>query len=227
MFSVTTSFTPVSQRASPETPAVIQSTSSSFSRGFRHTGWLQLCTKMSPHRNQQSRQDPPWNFETAWIQTPSALWTGMAVSLAGTMLKFWTTWSKPLWLHTRLQPRSPHNRDEADFIAASKCSVTSEFHRNTARWFKDMDCRYCLLKFKVTDISLARPISSVIPGVSMAPEVMLHISFNEPIDTWSLGHGSCAAGSISSTLEIWNIVSSSSSWLTVVLILNTVSLQEN
>lgn len=32
------------------------------------------------------------------------------------------------------QPRSPHNSDEADFIAASKCSVTSEFHRNTACW---------------------------------------------------------------------------------------------
>uniref|UniRef100_A0A3Q0SAN6 Protein kinase domain-containing protein n=1 Tax=Amphilophus citrinellus TaxID=61819 RepID=A0A3Q0SAN6_AMPCI len=49
------------------------------------------------------------------------------------------------------------------------------------------------LKVKVIDFGLACPVSAVIPGVRVqtlsyrAPEVMLHIPFNQAIDMWSLG----------------------------------------
>ncbi len=49
------------------------------------------------------------------------------------------------------------------------------------------------LKVKLIDFGLARPVSAVQPGVCVqttwyrAPEVMLHMPFNEAIDMWSLG----------------------------------------
>uniref|UniRef100_A0A8C4ID93 Protein kinase domain-containing protein n=1 Tax=Dicentrarchus labrax TaxID=13489 RepID=A0A8C4ID93_DICLA len=49
------------------------------------------------------------------------------------------------------------------------------------------------LKVKLIDFGLARPVSAVEPGVCVqttwyrAPEVMLHLPFDEAIDVWSLG----------------------------------------
>uniref|UniRef100_A0A8C4E2L1 Protein kinase domain-containing protein n=1 Tax=Dicentrarchus labrax TaxID=13489 RepID=A0A8C4E2L1_DICLA len=49
------------------------------------------------------------------------------------------------------------------------------------------------LKVKLIDFGLARPVSAVEPGVCVqttwyrAPEVMLHLPFDEAIDMWSLG----------------------------------------